>query len=196
MATCDGLITADILFDCLNSSTAGLETNVLLINRKQIDYSAVTFDATVTSLMTNFQLLSGNTGYLLQGVKQNQSGASEIVQKEFSSNKVKHTFSGVVLNPTAENIEQLNLMNDGGEFVAIVERKFKGEDNDDAFLVFGFHLGLYLTTMTYNTNENDGVIQFTLESADGSEEPRLPYVLLETDYATTKTAFDNKFAEA
>ena len=38
------------------------------------------------------------------------------------------------------------------------------------------------------------LISFTLESTEGFEEPTVPMTLLETDYATTKTAFDAKFA--
>jgi hypothetical protein len=34
---CEGLITADILFDCNNPSVGGLETDVLLINAEDID---------------------------------------------------------------------------------------------------------------------------------------------------------------
>ena len=42
--------------------------------------------------------------------------------------------------------------------------------------------------------ENDGIIKFELASEDGYEEPEMTRNVLETDYATTKTAFTGKFA--
>lgn len=193
---CDGLITADILYDCDNAPIGGLETDVLLFNVADIDVDAITFDAGNSDIVTNFQLLSGKTGFLLQGVKQINSASSELVKKEFSSDKHKHVFNGVVLNVSAANKQQINIMSEGSKYVAIIDRKWKGDSNADAFLILGLESGLELLTATWNSNENDGVLQFSLESTEGFEEPRLPNTLLETDYATTLAAFIAKFAEA
>ena len=78
---CDGgLINADMLYDCLNAPIGGIETNVLLFNIDDIDYTAITRDASNEDIVTNFALKTGKTGYLLQGVKQ--------VNKEGGSNKL------------------------------------------------------------------------------------------------------------
>jgi hypothetical protein len=193
---CDGLITADILYDCDNSPLGGLETDVLLFNVEDLDIAALTVDAQNGDIVTNFQLLTGKTGFLLQGVKQINSASSELVKKEFSSDKHKHVFNGVVLNVSAANKKQINIMSGGSKYIAVIDRKWKGEDNKEAFLILGLESGLELLTATWNSNENDGVLQFSLESTDGFEEPKLPNTLLETDYATTKAAFDNKFVQA
>jgi hypothetical protein len=63
-------------------------------------------------------------------------------------------------------------------------------------VVLGFNSGLVASSDTWNANENDGVEIFELSSLDSFEEPKPYYTLLETDYATTKAAFDNKFAVA
>jgi hypothetical protein len=193
---CDGLITADILYDCDNSPLGGLETDVLLFNVEDLDIAALTVDAQNGDIVTNFQLLTGKTGFLLQGVKQINSASSELVKKEFSSDKHKHVFNGVVLNVSAANKKQINIMSGGSKYIAVIDRKWKGVDNKEAFLILGLESGLELLTATWNSNENDGVLQFSLESTDGFEEPKLPNTLLETDYATTKAAFDNKFVQA
>lgn len=192
---CEGQISADILFDCLNAPIAGIEPNVLLFNITDIDYTLTTRDGTNPDIVTNFQLKSGKIGYLLQGVKQVNSAASELVKKEFSNDKRKHTFNGVAFNVTAATKQQLNEMAKGGKYAVMVERKFKGASNAEAFLIYGLDSGLELTTEVHNTNENDGVLQFSLASADGFEERYLPSTVLETDYATTKTAFDAKFVQ-
>lgn len=193
---CEGLITADILYDCDNSPVGGLEADVLLFNVADIDTAAITVDAANGDIVTNFQLLSGKTGFLLQGVKQINSASSELVKKEFSSDKHKHVFNGVVLNVSAANKLQINSMSEGAKYIAIIDRKWKGAANAEAFLILGLESGLELQTAIWNSNENDGVLQFSLESTENFEEPKLPNTLLETDYATTKAAFDAKFAQA
>lgn len=193
---CDGRLISDILFDCDNAPKAGIEVNVNLFNREDIDLSAVTFDGANKLLMTNFQLLSGKTGYTLQGVKQVNGASAELVKKETSIDAFKHVFSGVVLNFSAANKLQLQSMAEGASLVAIIELKWKGANNAEAFQVLGYEQGLELNVMTWNTKENDGTVTFELSSVDGFEEPKQVLTLLETDYATTKTAFDAKFAQA
>ena len=192
---CDGLLTTDILFDCDNAPKGGIEVNVLLFNKEQIDISAVTFDAANKLKMTNFQLLSGNTGVLLKGVKQVQGLSNELVKKETSIDAFKHLFSGVVLTPSVANRLQLQSLSEGASIVAMVELKWKGSGNTEAFIIGGYDAGLELNVLKWSTTENDGTIAFELSSVDGFEEPKQVMTLLETDYTTTKAAFDAKFVQ-
>lgn len=196
MDECEGLLTGDILFDCENSPVAGIEVNVLLANRADIDYTSTTFDATNKMICTNLQLLPGKTGYYIQGVKQVQKASSELVVKDTGPNKHKHGFAGVVLNFSAANKLQAQSMSEDGSFVAVIETLWKGTLNKDAFHILGLRTGLKMDVMTWSSVENDGTILFELHSQDGFEEPTLPLTLLETSYALTKTAFGNKFAQA
>lgn len=192
---CDGLLTTDILFDCDNAPKGGIEVNVLLFNKEQIDISAITFDAANKLKMTNFQLLSGNTGVLLKGVKQVQGLSNELVKKETSIDAFKHLFSGVVLTPSVANRLQLQSLSEGASIVAMVELKWKGSGNTEAFIIGGYDAGLELNVLKWSTTENDGTIAFELSSVDGFEEPKQVMTLLETDYTTTKAAFDAKFVQ-
>ena len=195
MATnCEELLAADILKNCDEAPVAGLEVNILLFNKLQIDYSSITYSGTNDLLVTNFQLLSGNTGYLLEGVKQSNSVSSELVIKDFG-NAYKHLVAGAILEPSVENMKSLENIMSGGDFVAIVERKWKGVDDADAFIILGLDSGLTASSSTWNSKENDGVELFEIASADGYEEPKKPRVLLETDYATTLVAFAAKFVQ-
>ena len=192
---CDGLLTSDILFDCANSMVGGIEVNVLMVNHSSIDKSAVTFDATNKMIMTNFQLKSGKSGYLFQGVKQVNSLKFELVKKEMGPDKFKHTFAGTILNFSAENKERLMELSEGGKVAVIVELKWKGAAAADAFQLAGYDSGLELQVATWSTSENDGVISIELSSVDGYEETKPVFTLKETDYATTATAFGNKFIQ-
>lgn len=192
---CNDLLTADILKNCAVKPVAGLEVDILLFNREDIDYGALTYDATnTTHLLTALVLKSGKTGYLVEGIKQSNGAAWELVVKDYG-NAYKHTISGVVLAPSADNLKSLGEVLDGGSYVAVVERKWKGTDSDDAFVVLGLDAGVVASSANWNSKENDGIVLFELSSEDGFEEPKSKIVLLETDYATTKTAFDNKFVQ-
>lgn len=197
MATdCNSLLTGDILYDCNTPAQPGIEVDVLLVNRADIDITSTVVSPTNKILITNFNLKTGKTGFLVKGVKQIFAASQELVKKEIGADKWKHTFTGAILNISAENKLRLQELSEGTNLVAIIETKFKGEDKADAFHVLGFEQGLELTTSTWSTTENEGTMQFTLESVDGYEEPTVIQTLLETDYATTKAAFDNKFAAA
>ncbi|NDI99554.1 hypothetical protein GWA97_10755 [Flavobacterium sp. LaA7.5] len=193
---CTGNLTADILFDCANAPIGGIEQNIVLINKNDIDLTATTVDGTNRILVTNLQLKPGATGYLLSGVKQSNGKAWELVKKENAPDKFKHTFSGVIFNPSATNKQQADELSKGAKYIAVVEQVWKGASSADAFEILGLTSGLELTTMTNSSKENDNMIVFELSSADGFEETTMPKTLLETDYDTTKTAFENKFAQA
>lgn len=189
---CTTGLSADMLRDCNENNVGGIEVNVVLINKNDIDYDASTFSAVNKMIMTNLKLKAGKTGYLLKGIKQINAVRDEIVIKDTSDNKFLHTFTGQVPNHSAESKARI-LELAGGNFVAVVEGKFKGIANKDAFQVAGFHSGLEISESVYASNENDGSRTFTLASLENYEEPKPLYTLLMTDYDTTKTAFVNKF---
>jgi len=196
MPACDGLLTTDILFDCANSMVGGIEVNVLLFNHSDLNKSATTFSATNKMLMTNLALKTGKSGFLFQGVKQVNALKFELVKKELGPDKFKHTFTGTILNFSAENKERLMEMSEGGKFAALVELKWKGTGAVDAFQLAGYDSGLELNVATWSTNENDATISIELSSVDGYEETKPVYTVLETDYATTVTAVNAKFLQA
>ena len=193
---CTSGLTADIAYDCLNAPVGGIEQNVVLINKNDIDVVNTTTGADRRVLLTNLQLKPGKTGHKLTGVKQSNGKAWELVKKENAPDKFKHTFSGVIFNPSADNKEQAASLATGGSYIAVVEQKWKGTDNEDAFEVLGIKSGIELSTMTNSSKENDNMIMFELASVDGFEEPTMPMTLLDGNYVATKTAFDNKFAQA
>lgn len=193
---CTGNLTADILFNCSNAPVGGIEQNVILINKDDIDVVNTTTDATNRVLITNLQLKPGKTGHLLSGVKQSNGKAWELVKKENAPDKFKHTFSGVIFNPSAANKQQADALSKGSKYVAVIEQVWKGTNSEDAFEILGLTSGLELMTMTNNSKENDNMIMFELSSSDGYEETTMPRTLLDVSYAATKTAFTNKFLQA
>lgn len=193
---CEEKLTSDIQKDCDNKPKGGIEVGVVFINFDDIDKANSTLDGTNDLIITNLQTKSGTTGYLLEGIKQVNGASFELVKNEEGFDKYKHMFSGVVLAPSAENKKALAEIASGGRYVVVVEKKWKGDAQADAFEVLGWDVGLVISTVVWNTKESDGVIKFEMASEDGFEEPEMTRNNLETDYATTKTAFDGKYATA
>lgn len=193
---CEDKLSADIQKDCDNRPKGGIETNVVIINFDDIDRSASTLDGSNDLIITNLATLSGTAGFNLEGVKQINGASFELVPNEEGFDKFNHVFEGVILAPSAANKKSYEEITTGGRYVVVVEKKWKGASQADAFEVLGWDSGLISTAGTWNTKEADGVIKFTLSSEAGFEEPTITRNNLETNYATTKTAFDAKYATA
>lgn len=193
---CESLLTGDLLRDCVNAGGAGLEINIVLINEQDINRTGTVISPTNKLLVTSLELNAGKTGYQLQGIKQINTSTWELVKKETSADKFRHVLNAVILSVNLETKTQIQKMSEGARLVAVIEVKAKGANNADAFVILGLNQGLELNVATWSSVENDGTIQFELSSTENFEEPTVPHTLLETDYATTKTAFNNKFAAA
>lgn len=196
MATCVPKITGNLQFDCDNRDVQGLEANILLFNRDDVDFGNSTIDGANSKLITNFQLKSGTTGYVLQGIKLLNSYLSEVVVNNEGLNRWRHNLNARIFNLDKEARKQIDLIADGANLVAVVERKWKGADQESPFVVLGWGTGMEIAEGSESSNENDGSFVFRVASNDLALEGEGAKLLLETDYATTKTAFEAAFAEA
>ena len=190
---CTGKLTANIDVDCEQLPVGGLETNVVVINKDDIDYTLCTFDADNRLKMTLLKLKPGKAGFRIAGVKQSNQKSSELVLVENMPNKFKHEFMGVIFNNSVENKLQLANLALGSRYVVVVEQLWKGTLNKDAFEVLGFKTGLVLTESKNGSATADNTWSLKLASEAKYEEPTPPHTLLQINYAATKTAFTNLF---
>lgn len=193
---CAGEITAGFLFDCDAPPIAGIEQKLVLINVEDVTSIVDAVAPLNKSQITDIILAATKTGYEVQGVKQVLNFTNSLDAPETSSNGVIHSLSLRVFTPSVEARAEINNFIQGSKVFAVVERKNKGTDKVDAFLFFGQRHGLILSELTDDANENDGTIGLVLSTPPGLREPFLPKVYLDTDYATSKTAFDNLFEAA
>ena len=191
---CTGKITANIVLDCENTPVAGLETNIVIINKDDIDYANCTFDPVITTRQTALKLFAGKVGFSISGVKQSNQKSSELAPVENMPNKWKHEYVGQIFNNSAENKMQLANLGLGGKYVVVIEQLWKGVANKDAFEVLGYKSGLILTESKNSSIAGDNTWSLKLSSEAKYEEPKPPYTLLQANsYAATKTAFTNLF---
>ncbi|TYP71483.1 hypothetical protein [Aquimarina intermedia] len=188
-------LTEDIVNDCDNLSISGIESDVLLVPHSDFNKTATTINATNRMLVDDLVLNAGTTGLKLEGIKQTQGYNWEFVPSEETVDKFRHLFDGMIMTPSAANRLSASKLAKGQSYLVVVHKRYKGANKADAFLILGWDAGLYVTVMTENSRESDSAIKFTLSSKDDTLEYDMPRVLLESDYDTTLTAFNNKFAQ-
>lgn len=186
----------DILRKCDDKPVLGIEQRLVLINADDLPATGITFDPTLpSSLITQLQLATDKTGYEVQGIKQIMNYTNSLEASEDSDNGVLHSVAGIrIYDPSETTRNEVNKFIGGAKVYAVLERKWKGENNAYAFLFFGLKFGLELSELTDSSNENDGTIVMTLSTPSGFKEPYLPHIYRDTDYATSLTAFNNKFS--
>jgi len=188
---CAPKLTADILHDCAVKSVKGLDGGkAVIINWDDIDKaSSVVAGATISDLVT----LSGTSGYAAEWFKDLASVNSSFAPSTEDVDGFIHNFLCRIPNASADNAERAQELAQG-RFVIVVETRFKGTDNAEAFKVLGWECGLKLSEMTWNTLENSASLLYTATTEDGDYESYPYQVFLETDYATSKATFDSLFA--
>lgn len=164
MALCDFLISDDIQgYDCENPMVKGAKSNGLLINRRDINLSGVTYDTTNPFKITALPLASGKTAYdIVQGGKTPFTGTQQEMQEGTYQNTITNTLQFVILNQGTTTAEQIfALMN--GEFVIVLQ------NNNNTYQVFGLEAGLKASAMVrelYNDDTLSGwLVTMTEENA-------------------------------
>lgn len=164
MALCDFLISADIAgYDCENPMVKGAKATGLIINRKDITLSGVTYDASNPFLVTALPLASGKTAYdIVQGGKTPFTGSQQELQEGTYQNTFTNTIQFVILNQGQSTADQIfALMN--GEFVVVLQ------NNNGTYQVFGLEAGLHASAMVrelYNDDTLSGwLVTMTEENA-------------------------------
>ena len=187
------ILAADILVNCDHLGIAGVEDDVVIIPHNDVDKVASVLNATNRMLLDDLSCKTGKTGFSLEGIKQVQGFLCEFVPGSDTLDKFRHVYDGVIASPTKENRLQASKLAKGEPYMVVVRKRFKGPSGEDEFVVLGWDTGVYITAMTENSREQDGMIKFTLSSKDDSLEYDMVRNLLDTDNATTLTAFNNKF---
>ena len=150
MALCDYLITEDIAgFDCENPMVKGAKADGLLINRKEITMSGVTYDSTNPFLVTALPLANGATAYdIVQGGKTPYTGTQQEMVEGTYQNTFTNTVQFVILNQGETTAKQVfALMN--GEFVVVLQ------NNNGTYQVYGLESGLHSSAMVRELYNDD-----------------------------------------
>ena len=185
MALCTKKIYKNSVADCSTQGVSGIEQTVYVLNRS--DIAAVTRDAYLDNKVTDMTLATGAHAYKLIGQKQNLTCGSERVVSDTAADSFRHRVNFQCYQFDAESLDNLD---EAEDLVAIVERKDKS-NVDGTFLIYGLGTGLFFSSDTYSSNENNGARMLEMSSLDTQLERNSACTFVKTDYATTKAYLES-----
>lgn len=194
-SVCKYLISQDIAYDCKDPVSTGVEPNGIIINREDIDFGSTQFADGQPNCISQLKLKSGKHGYsILQGGKTPFTGTNTAFAEGTYVNTFTHLVSMVILDNGADVCENIIDGLANGEFVVILENKYKGLNKDThqgsaAFQIYGWYNGLKASEITndkYSEDTNGG----WLVNLQEEKSPKSGVFLYNTDYEGSKSAFD------
>lgn len=190
MAVCDYLIAKDIAVNCEDMSVRGLESDGLIINREDIDFSATTFDSTNPNIIKSLVLKTGKTGFEIV-----QQGATPFtgVQSNLNVGTYRNTWTHDIPIAILSNNPDVcaNIVDKlaNGTFVAILRNVLKGSTGNAEYQVYGYAQGLRASEGVNDkySEDTDGGWLVTLQE---QRTPKSAMFFFDTDASTTKTAYE------
>lgn len=187
---CDSIIANDINFACADMVTRGLESDGVIINRSDIDFSATVFDAAKKNIIKTLVLKTGKKAYEVQ-----QTGSTPFANTQITLNvgTYRNSFTSQVgLAILANSPDVAEEIIDGlanGTFVAILKNPYAGSGGDSRYQIFGYAQGLKASEMTNEkwSEETDGGWLVTLTE---TAHPKSAMFLFDTDESTTATKYE------
>lgn len=188
---CLGKIAANIDQDCDNPRVAGYESIALIVNRDDIDWSAITVDSGNPRIVKTLALNSGAgvKPYAIFNPRVNPAPFNG-TQTEFSSDANNYTktlqfyFEGIGGGSSKDVVEPLK----SGSYLVILQRK--DHRGDGSFQIIGYQSGLVASAQVQDEETGYWLITMT------TSEPSAEISFYNTDYATTKAAFDTLLSQA
>lgn len=186
---CLGVISANIDEDCNNPRVIGYEDTALIMNRSDIDWTSLTYDANNKRIVDGFGMATGKKPYVIYNPRlQNPSfnGSQTALNAETGNytKTLQFYYKGIGGDAAADVVEPLAK----GEYVVILQRK--DHRGHGSFQILGLQNGLYATEQVQD--ETTGYWLMTM----AVDEPAAEVELFKTDYASTKGLFDNLVALA
>ena len=184
---CLGVIKDSIEQDCDNPRVAGYEDVALIMNRSEIDWTAVTYDSTNKRIVKSLAMATGKTPFVIYNPRVNPASfngtnATFNADNNRYDKTVQFYFEGIGGGAALNVVEPLK----SGSYVILLQRK--DHSGDGSFQLIGMESGLKASAQVQD--EETGYWLMTMNSS----EPSAEVAFFDTDYATTKTAFDTLLA--
>ena len=197
MATlCEQLIKQDIDINCDDPIVAGIEANGVIINRQDIDFSSVEFDATRKNVIKALVLKSGKKAYSIHVPGPTPfNNTATMMEQGTNRNTFTNDVGFAILNNDPDVCDNIVDPLANGEFVVIYENKFKnlqkvGTPGDSTFQIAGYYQGLKAETLENNkySEDTEGGWNVLLKE---TKSPKSGLFLFNTDIETTRGIIDS-----
>lgn len=186
MSTC-GKISSDILIDCSNPISGGVNDRLILINKD--DWDLATLGGT-PQLITSIALPTSAVAYVYEGKNNSVEPRSALVKQRYAE-VYDHEVTFKVFKTDAATKAQIELLAKG-KVIAIIENNYKGASGAGAFEVYGSDSGLFLQELerTLADADTQGAYSLVLRTSEQSKESHLPATIFSSTYAATKVIVD------
>lgn len=200
MNDCNFLIKRDIERNCSDPLTKGVEREGIIINRDDIDFGAVKYKEGSANVIEALPLKAGKRGFRIkQASSKPFNGTKSTMEVGTNINTVSHEVAIVILDSGADVASGIvdGLLN--GDFVVILENKYKGLQGNDpgsaAFQVYGFHQGAKMASGEADKYSEDTESGWSVVLKE-EKAPVSAMYLYAGSYSATKTLIDTLTVEA
>ncbi len=185
---CESIIASAIDWACDALVTKGLESDGIIINRDDIDFSQTVFNSTNPNIIESLVLKTGKKGYLVNQLGNTPfTGTQSTLEVGTYRNTWTHQVSIVVLNNGPDVSKNVIDGLANGTFVVILRNKHKGT-GDAEYQVYGYTQGLLASEGTNDkySDDTDGGWIITLQETGARMSAMFFW---DTDAATTAAAY-------
>jgi hypothetical protein len=197
MGYCDGLIGKDIIVDCADPISKGIESNGVIINRDDIDWdSKVVYDADRGNVLTALGLKDGKRGYkiVIPGT-QPFNGTTTTLEVGTIRNTFTNNVGAVILANDPDVVREVIDGLASGKFVVVFENKYKNlkaEENagDSTFQIMGLLQGLVAATLENDKYSDDTQGGWNVVLTETGV-PEAALFLYKDDLPTTRSMFES-----
>lgn len=184
---CVATLADSITMDCDNPRVSGYEDTALIFNRNDIDWSSVVTDANNPRIIKSFSTMSGKAPFVIYNPKRvpaSFDGSNTTLNSENGkyTKAVQFYFEGIGGGASKDVVEPLA----NGSFVILLQRK--DHRGHGSFQLMGWQAGMYANAQVQDETTGYWLITMNTDETYGDVE------LFDTDYATTKSAFDDMLA--
>ncbi len=192
---CEKLLSDDITPSCDNPIVNGVESVGVIVNRADIDFANVVYNATRKTVIEDLPLKAGKKGYAIS-IPSNTpfAGTNTTMAEGTNSNKFTSNVGFVILNNDPDVTEKVIAGLANGTYVVVVQNKYNNKDkavtpSDSVYEVYGMEKGLRATALENDkySADTDGGWSVVLTE---KEHPTPAFWMYDTDYATTAIAFE------
>lgn len=182
-APCSAALADNITADCDNPRIAGYEQIGIIFNRDEVDWANLAVNASNPRLIEAIAAITGKKPFAVYNQRNNPlpyDGTNTTYNSDTDryDKTLQFYYEGIGGEAAADVIEPLK----GGEYIVILQRK--DHRGDGSFQVFGYQSGLKANAQVQD--ETTGYWLITMACS----EPSAEIAFFDTNYATTKTAFD------
>ena len=187
---CDKLISQDIAENCDSPIVKGLESDGIIINRADIDFSKTVFDTTHKNIVKTLILKASKQGYKVVQTGNKPFDGAKITM---AAGKYRNTFTNeipiAVLDDGPEVAENIIDGLANGTFVLVLKNKHKGAAGNAEYQIYGYYQGLNASAI-----ENDKYSEDTeggwLVTLQETAAPKSALYYFNTDSTTTETQYE------